>query len=104
MRGLSAKPGLCVIATCISVGAVLFPAQVHADAYASGIGLRAGAGSHYQRYELAWVSPSFWHYRFAGSGSRLDLVAEAAAAFLIQVSPTKPYQPSFSLVRTSARG
>ena len=44
------------------------------------IGLRLGAGEHYQRAELAWESPSLWAYRFDG-GSRLDLVGELGAAW-----------------------
>ncbi len=47
---------------------------------ASSIGLRLGAGEHYQRAELAWESPSWWTYRFEG-GSRLDLVGELGAAY-----------------------
>ena len=79
MHSLSKKSGQCVLAMCLSAGAVLLPSPVHADG--ASVGLRAGAGNHYQRYELAWVSPTLWHYRFAESGSRLDLVAEAGAAF-----------------------
>lgn len=46
----------------------------------SSIGLRLGAGDHYQRAEVAWESPSFWTYRFDG-GSRLDLVGELGVAY-----------------------
>ncbi|MAK55941.1 MAG: hypothetical protein CML17_08880 [Pusillimonas sp.] len=79
MRGVSIKLRLCTIAACIGFGAALLPVAAYADG--SGVGLRAGAGSHYQRYELAWVSPSLWQYQFSNSGSRLDLVVEAGAAF-----------------------
>lgn len=48
---------------------------------ASSIGLRIGAGDHYQRAELAWESPSLWSHRFEGNGSRLDLVGELGAAY-----------------------
>lgn len=44
------------------------------------IGLRLGAGDHYQRAEVAWESPSFWTHRFEG-GSRLDLVGELGVAY-----------------------
>ncbi|MBC41640.1 MAG: hypothetical protein CML19_05325 [Pusillimonas sp.] len=70
--------GLGAIAACIGIGVMSVPVTAHADS--SGLGIRAGAGSYYQRYELAWVSPSLWQHQFAESG-RLDLVAEAGAAF-----------------------
>ncbi|MFA7670303.1 MAG: acyloxyacyl hydrolase [Burkholderiaceae bacterium] len=44
------------------------------------VGLRLGAGEHYQRAELAWESPALWTYRFEG-GSRLDLLGELGAAY-----------------------
>src|SRR5690606_23255087 len=47
----------------------------------SSIGLRLGAGEHYQRAELAWESPALWTYRFEGNGSRLDLIGELGAAY-----------------------
>jgi len=48
---------------------------------APSIGLRLGAGEHYQRAEIAWESPSLWTYRFEGGGSQLDLVGELGAAY-----------------------
>lgn len=47
----------------------------------SGLSARIGAGDHYQRYELAWESPSFWTYRFEGNDSRLDLLTEVGGAY-----------------------
>ena len=57
------------------------PGVMAQDLYSTpSIGVRLGAGEHYQRAELAWESPSFWTYRFEG-GSRLDLVGELGAAY-----------------------
>jgi lipid A 3-O-deacylase len=64
---------------CIGVSGAVFPGNVYAEN--GGIGLRAGAGSYYQRYERAWTSPSLWQHQFSGSGTRLDLAAEVGAAF-----------------------
>ena len=62
------------------VSALSFPAL--ADPMSGqGISLRAGPGKHYQRYELAWESPTLWTYKFEGNNSRLDLLAEAGASF-----------------------
>lgn len=47
---------------------------------APALGLRLGAGEHYQRAELAWESPSVWTHRFEG-GSRLDLLGELGVAY-----------------------
>ncbi|WP_245152438.1 acyloxyacyl hydrolase [Allopusillimonas soli] len=44
------------------------------------LSVRAGAGSHYQRLELAWETPPVWSYTFSG-GSRLDLVGELGVAY-----------------------
>lgn len=55
-----------------------------------GLSVRAGAGKHYQRYELAWESPSFWTYQFEGNGSRLDLLAEAGVAWWNASGSRKP--------------
>ncbi|HWK62393.1 MAG TPA: acyloxyacyl hydrolase [Eoetvoesiella sp.] len=46
-----------------------------------GISLRAGSGDHFERYELAWESPSLWSHRFSGNNGRLDLVGELGAAY-----------------------
>ncbi|HEY9279893.1 MAG TPA: acyloxyacyl hydrolase [Eoetvoesiella sp.] len=59
------------------------------DASQGGISLRAGAGDHYQRYELAWESPSVWNYQFSG-GSRLDLVGELGAAYWVASGSRSP--------------
>lgn len=53
------------------------------------VGLRIGAGNHYQRAELAWESPSLWSHRFEG-GSRLDLVGELGAAYWRADGSRKP--------------
>ncbi|NYT75596.1 acyloxyacyl hydrolase [Alcaligenaceae bacterium] len=47
----------------------------------SSVSLRAGLNNNYQRYELAWVSPSLWTHRFSGNWGRLDLVGEMGAAY-----------------------
>lgn len=44
------------------------------------VGVRLGAGEHYQRAELAWESPSFWTYRLE-NGSRFDLLGELGVAY-----------------------
>lgn len=69
-------------APSVALAMALFAAPATAtDLYtAPSIGLRLGAGDHYQRAELAWESPSFWTYRFEG-GSRLDIVGELGAAY-----------------------
>ncbi len=67
------------VSTFIASAAVLFYA---APAFSlGGISLRAGAGEHYQRIELAWESPSFWRYQFSGNKGHLDLVGEFGAAY-----------------------
>ncbi len=64
--------------------AMVFAAPMSAasarDASQGSFSVRAGAGDHYQRYELAWESPSLWSYQFSG-GSRIDLVGELGAAY-----------------------
>lgn len=51
------------------------------NAAQGGISLRAGMGNHFERFELAWESPSFWNYRFSGNWGRLALFAELGAAY-----------------------
>lgn len=46
-----------------------------------GIGLHLGQGNHYQRLELTWGSPSWWHHDFSGGDSRLDLVGELGVSY-----------------------
>ncbi|MFA7624941.1 MAG: acyloxyacyl hydrolase, partial [Pusillimonas sp.] len=40
------------------------------------LSLRAGAGEHYQRYELAWESPALLTWKLEGNNSRVDVLAE----------------------------
>ena len=73
MRSLSTRVGLGAIAACIGIGVMSVPVTAHADS--SGLGIRAGAGSYYQRYELAFSNDiyleagvgvnRFSHTRFA---------------------------------------
>ena len=47
-----------------------------------GISVRAGFGDHYKRTEIAWESPSLWHYQFEDTAyGRLDLVGELGVAY-----------------------
>ncbi len=69
----------CVFATLVFAGAPATMAQSLYDA--PSLGLRIGAGDHYQRAELAWESPSFWSYHFDSGTSRLDLVGELGVAY-----------------------
>jgi lipid A 3-O-deacylase len=47
----------------------------------AGVSARAGIGEHYSRTELAWESPTLWSHELSGDWGRLDLVAEAGAAY-----------------------
>lgn len=54
------------------------------------VSVRLGGGNHHQRGELAWESPSLWSHRFAGNGSRLDLVGEIGAAYWHATGSSSP--------------
>lgn len=75
-------PRNTLAAACLATSLVLAASPAAAeDLYESpSLGLRLGAGEHYQLAELAWESPSVWTHRFDG-GSRLDLVGELGAAY-----------------------
>ncbi|ROT46533.1 acyloxyacyl hydrolase [Pusillimonas sp. NJUB218] len=59
---------------------VLFSPAFAEPMSGNGISVRAGAGNHYQRYEMAWESPSFYTYQFESNNSRLDLLAEVSGS------------------------
>ncbi len=71
--------------TSVLIASAVVPFMVSTAAasgpYDGGISVRAGVGDNYERLELAWESPSLWHYQFTGHDGRLDVVGELGVAY-----------------------
>ena len=68
------------LACCFAAILAAMPLQAQELYQSPSVSVRAGAGDHYTRLELAWESPTMWTHRFEG-GSRLDLVGELGVAY-----------------------
>lgn len=73
------RKAIIYVQRAVAMAALGCASSVWADT--GGVGLRAGFNSKFQRYELAWTSPSVWTHRFSGNWGRLDLVGELGAAY-----------------------
>jgi lipid A 3-O-deacylase len=61
-------------------GMVLSASAMAQQSFDKAATVRVGLGKHWERYELAWETPSFWQHSFSAT-QKLELKGELGAAY-----------------------